>query len=161
MSREFGQPGLQPSEIIGSFTAGPPASLSLRRIQLSRVGFRCRRRRMARKPLRPWSPLKWQSTSLRLVPPPLAAKPLVAAVYRKVVVVGTLVMVNVPLYPATPTPEITTVCPATNPCAAVVVMVTVVPASVAPTGEPAMVADFPAKLTLNSSPWLLPPCGPQ
>ncbi len=47
-------------------------------------------------------------------------------------VVGVVpVIVNVPLYPATPTPATSTVCPVVKPCAAPVVIVTVVPDSVA------------------------------
>src|SRR5216683_7580117 len=40
-------------------------------------------------------------------------------------------IVNVPLYPPTPTPAMSTVCPTVKPCAALVVIVTVVPDSVA------------------------------
>ncbi|HKV41949.1 MAG TPA: hypothetical protein VJX67_22285, partial [Blastocatellia bacterium] len=42
------------------------------------------------------------------------------------------------MYPATPTPAITTDWPARNPCGVVVVIVTVVPDSVAPVGDAAM-----------------------
>ena len=47
------------------------------------------------------------------------------------VAVGVAKIANVPLYPPTPTPEITTVSPAAKLCVPTVVMVAVVPASVA------------------------------
>jgi hypothetical protein len=56
-----------------------------------------------------------------------------------VVVVGTLAIVNVPLYPATPTFATVTLWPVRKPCGLVVVMVAVDPDSVAPVGDAAMV----------------------
>jgi hypothetical protein len=55
-----------------------------------------------------------------------------------VVVDGTLAMVYVPLYPATPTPAMVTLWPVRKPCAPVVVIVTVDPDSVAPLGDAAI-----------------------
>lgn len=66
------------------------------------------------------------------VPVPDDANPDVSAVYVNVVVLGTLAITHVPLYPVTVTPETVTGMPAVNPCAAVVVIVTVDPDCVAP-----------------------------
>lgn len=49
------------------------------------------------------------------VPPPDAASPVAPSVYVNVVDVGAVAIVNVPLYPATPTPAITTVSPTAKP----------------------------------------------
>ncbi len=67
-----------------------------------------------------------------MVPPPAAARPAVGFVYWKVRGPGTAVMVNEPLYPATPAPEIVTTSPTERPCAATVLTVTVLPTSVRP-----------------------------
>src|SRR5260370_32289281 len=66
------------------------------------------------------------------VPPPEAARPPVAAVKEKCVESGTLVMANVPLYPATPMLVVVTSWPTTKPCAAAVWMVAVADAAGAP-----------------------------
>ena len=72
------------------------------------------------------------------VPPPDAASPVFVSVYVNVVGVGTLAIVNGPLYPATPTPAIVTLWPVRKPCALTVVIVTVDPDSVAPDGDAAI-----------------------
>jgi hypothetical protein len=72
------------------------------------------------------------------VPLPDDASPVLPSVYVNVVVVGTLAMVKVPLYQATPTLPIFTLWPARKPCGAVVVIVTVAPDSVAPVGDAAI-----------------------
>lgn len=69
------------------------------------------------------------------VPPPDDASPVFVSVYVNVVGVGTLAIVNVPLYPATPTPAIVTLSPVRKPCGLVAVIVTVEPDSVAPVGD--------------------------
>src|SRR5262245_31063315 len=65
-------------------------------------------------------------------PPPELASPAAAAVYSKLRGVGTAVIWNVPLYPATPTPAIVTQSPTERPCASKVRIVAVVPDSLAP-----------------------------
>ena len=60
-------------------------------------------------------------------PPPEFVSPAALSVYVKVVGVGTAVMVNVPLKPATGTWEIVTTWPASKPCGVVEVIVTVEP----------------------------------
>src|SRR5277367_4362358 len=69
------------------------------------------------------------------VPPPLAANPDAPPIYVNCVLLGAETTGNVPLYPATATPATVTDCPAERPCAALVVMVTRKPFSVAPVGD--------------------------
>ena len=66
------------------------------------------------------------------MPPPEFARPAVAFVTSKLRGDGTAVIVYVPLYAATPTPETVTTSPTERLCASVVLNVTVLPDSLAP-----------------------------
>ena len=69
------------------------------------------------------------------MPPPDPESPLFVSWYVNVVGVGTERIVKVPLYRLFAMPFICTTCPTVKPCDKVVVIVTVLPDSVAPEGE--------------------------
>jgi hypothetical protein len=81
------------------------------------------------------------------VPPPEVASPEVGFVYWNDLVLGTAVTVNVPLYPATPTPATVTVSPTCRVCDALVAIVTVLPFSSAPPREVALGAALIVRLS--------------